>query len=39
MYENRFNTLRFLAKVSTKLQKMQLFGQFKDRNAERKHGN
>ena len=39
IYVNCFNTPRFLAEVSTKLQKMHLFGQFKDHNSERKHGN
>ena len=37
IYVNCFNRLRFLAEVSTKLQKMHFFGQFKDRNSERKH--
>ena len=31
--------LRVLAKVSTKLQKMHFFRQFKDHKSERKHGN
>ena len=39
IYVNYFNTLRFLAEVSTKLQKMHFFGQFKDHKSERKHGN
>ena len=39
IYVNCFNRLRFLAEVSTKLHKMHFFGQFKDRNSERKHGN
>ena len=39
IYVNCFNTLRFLAEVSTKLQKMHFFGQFKDHKSERKHGN
>ena len=38
IYVNCFNRLRFLAEVSTKLHKMHFFGQFKDRNSERKHG-
>ena len=33
------NWLRVLAKVSTKLQKMHFFRQFKDHKSERKHGN
>ena len=36
---NCFNTLRFLAETSTKLQKMHFFGQFKDHNSGRKYGN
>ena len=32
-------TLRFLAEASTKLQKMHFFGQFKEHNPGRKHGN
>ena len=39
IYVNCFNTCRFLAEVSTKLQKMHLYGQFKDHNSGRKHGN
>ena len=39
IYVNCFNRLRFLAEVSTKLQKMHFFGQFKDHNSGRKHGN
>ena len=39
IYINCFNRLRFLAEVSTKLQKMHFFGQFKDYNSGRKHGN
>ena len=39
IYVNCFNILRFLAEVSTKLQKMHFFGQFKDCNSWRKHGN
>ena len=38
IYVNCFKRLRFLAKVNTKLQKMQFFGQFKDYNSGRKHG-
>ena len=38
-YGNYFNRLTFLADVSTKLQKMQFFRQFKDHNLRRKHGN
>ena len=37
MYVNSFNTLRFLAEASTKLQKMHCFGQFKDHKSGRKH--
>ena len=39
IYVNWFNRLRFLAKISTKLQKMHSFWQFKDHNTGRKHGN
>ena len=39
IYVNYFNRLRFLAEISTKLQKMHCFGQFKDHNSESKHGN
>ena len=39
IYVNCFNRLRFLAEVSTKLQKMHFFGQFKNHNSGRKHGN
>ena len=39
IYVNCFNTLRFLAEASTKFQKVHFFGQFKDRNSGRKHGN
>ena len=39
IYVNYFNTLGFLAEVSTKLQKMLFFGQFTDHNSGRKHGN
>ena len=38
IYVNRFNRLRFLAKVSTELQKMHFFGQFEDHNLAREHG-
>ena len=36
---NCFNRLRFLAEVSPKLQKMQFYGQLKDHDSGRKHGN
>ena len=36
---NWFNRTRFLAEVSTKLQIMQLFRQFKDHNPGRENGN
>ena len=39
IYINYFNRLRILAEVSTKLHKMHFFGQFKDYNSGRKHGN
>ena len=39
MYVNCFNRLRFLADVSTKLQKMHFFGQLNDPNSGREHGN
>ena len=39
IYVNCFNRLRFLAEANIKLQKMYFFGQFKDYNSERKHGN
>ena len=39
MHVNCFNPLRFLAEVSTKLQKIYFFGQFKDHNSGRKHRN
>ena len=39
IYVNCFNRLRSLAEVSTKLQKIHFFGQFKDHISERKHGN
>ena len=37
IYINCFNRLRYLAEVSTKLQKMHVFIQFKDYNSGRKH--
>ena len=39
IYVNCFNRLRCLAEISTKLQKMHFFGQFKEYNSGRKHGN
>ena len=39
IYVNCFNRLRFLAEISTKLEKMHLFGKFKNHNSGRKHGN
>ena len=39
IYVNCFNRLRFLAEVCTKLQKIHFFGQVKDHNLGRKHGN
>ena len=39
IYVNYFNRLRFLAEVSTRLQKMHFFGQFKDHNSGRNNGN
>ena len=39
IYVNCFDKLRFLAEVSTNLQKMHFFGQFKDYNSGRRHGN
>ena len=39
IYVNYFNRLRFLAKLSTKLQKMHSSRQFKDHNSGREHGN
>ena len=39
IFANCFNTLSFLAEVSTRLQKMHPFGQFKDHNSGRKHRN
>ena len=38
IYTSCFNKLRFLAENSTKLQKLNFFGQFKDHNLARKHG-
>ena len=38
IYVNSFTRLRFLAEVSTILQKMHFFGQFKDHNQGRNHG-
>ena len=37
IYVNCFNKFRFLAEVSTKLQEIHFFGQFKDLNSGRKH--
>ena len=37
IYENCFNRVRILAEGSTKLLKMDFFGQFKDHNSGRKH--
>ena len=37
IYTSCFNRLRFLAESSTKLQKMNFFGQFKDHKFARKH--
>ena len=39
IYTSCFNRLRFLAENSTKLQKMNFFGQFKDYNLARKNEN
>ena len=39
IYVNCFNRVRFLTEVSTKLQKMHFFREFKDHNSEREHGN
>ena len=39
IYVNCFNRLTLLAEVSTKLQKIHFFGQFKDHNSGKKHGN
>ena len=39
IYVNCFDRLRFLAEVSTKLQKMHFFRQFKDYKSGREHGN
>ena len=38
IYVKCFNRLKFLAEVSTKLQKVRFFGQFKDHNSGRTHG-
>ena len=38
IYVNCINRLRFLAEISTKLQKMHFLGQFKDHNSGRQHG-
>ena len=38
IYVNYFSKLRFLAEVSTRLQKIHFFGQFKDNNSGRKRG-
>ena len=39
IYVNYFNGLRFLAKINTKFQKMQILRQFKDHNSGCKYGN
>ena len=39
IYVSCFNRLRFLAAVSTKLQKIHFFEQFMNHNSGRKHGN
>ena len=39
IYANCFNRSEFLAEITTVLQNMHLFGQFKDHNSGRKHGN
>ena len=39
IYVNCFNRLRFLAEVSSVLQKMHFFGKFTYRNSDSKHGN
>ena len=36
IYGNYFNRLRFLADVSTNMQKMHFFGEFKDQNSGKK---
>ena len=38
IYVNYFSKLRFLAEVSTRLQKIHFFGQFKDHSSGRKRG-
>ena len=38
-YVNSFIRIRLFAEVSTKLQEVQLFGQFKGHNSESEHGN
>ena len=38
IYANCFNRSKFLAEITTVLQNMHLFGQFKDHNSGRKHG-
>ena len=39
IYVNCFSRLRFLAAVSTKLQKVHFFRQFTDHSSGREHGN
>ena len=39
IYVYCFNRFRFLPEISTKLQKMHFFGQFKDDSSGRRHGN
>ena len=39
IYVNFFNRLRFLAEISTKLQRLHFFGHFKDHNLRSKHEN
>ena len=40
IYENRFNRLLVVfLQMSAKIAKMDCFGQFKDHNSARKHGN
>ena len=39
IYVNWFNRLRFLAEISTKMEKMYYFEQFKDHILGGKHGN
>ena len=38
IYVNYFSGLKFCAEISTKLQKMHYFGQFKDHNSRGKDG-